>query len=146
MCNWEETTFQITVSGGYKRHTADVAYLKSAYLAAFAKFGYRWIFTPSTEIIREQIRNPGKILLEGARIYVKASKSTEFTFYLAEKPFPYLFALMGETGVFLPWLEGDAGELYSWLEKRRNKTNSLKCTFKDKWPWPKRMELMLDQM
>ena len=41
-------------------HRLEVALLKSAYILAFAKFGYSFILDPVYDIVREQLKNPDK--------------------------------------------------------------------------------------
>lgn len=54
----------------YKRNpdAADIAVLKSAYLLAFKKLGYRYILNTSLSPVREQILNPNKDILKKAFI------------------------------------------------------------------------------
>lgn len=54
----------------YKRNlkAAEIAILKSAYLLAFKKLGYRYILNMSLSPIREQILNPDKDILKRAYI------------------------------------------------------------------------------
>ena len=50
-------------AGFHERH-ARVALLRSAYLVAFARLGYRYALRPTLEVVREQILDPGAELIE----------------------------------------------------------------------------------
>ena len=53
------------ILGDHKRDTmkADVAMLKSSYLYAFNKFGYKYILSTKLDAIRKQIQNPNEDIL-----------------------------------------------------------------------------------
>ncbi len=48
----------------YDDRLVQISYLRTAYLAAFAVYGYRYILQPSIKPVREQIQNPTKVVLE----------------------------------------------------------------------------------
>lgn len=67
---------QITLSDVKRNSTAaDVALLKSAYLLAFKKLGYAYIFNSRLSVVREQIDNPKESILSnyivGDERYIK---------------------------------------------------------------------------
>lgn len=81
------------ILGDHKRNTklAEVALLKSAYLYAFYKFGYRYILSSNLDAIRMQIQNPSEDILPPHYIlfnesYIPKNKPDDI----------YIFTLDGE--------------------------------------------------
>jgi hypothetical protein len=52
----------------YHRVSADVGWLREAYLVAFAAFGYRHILDPALESVRRQLARPREELISAFKI------------------------------------------------------------------------------
>ncbi|MEX0722900.1 MAG: hypothetical protein WD357_02565 [Gracilimonas sp.] len=65
-------TFNIKSVDRFSKHKVKVAYLKSAYLAAFVALGYGYILREELNVVRKQIQNPEKNLV--APIFLKGNK------------------------------------------------------------------------
>ncbi|OAI52076.1 hypothetical protein AYO47_06560 [Planctomyces sp. SCGC AG-212-M04] len=118
------------------RRLADIGYLKSAYLAAFAMFGYTYIIQDQLEIVREQIRNPATLVIDTVRTYVHGGvPSTERRLSLMEEPVRAILVQFGDNYVFLP-LDNDSATLYEFLSS--GKQSQTRSTFRGNvsYRWP----------
>ncbi|MBA2593335.1 MAG: HNH endonuclease [Pseudomonadota bacterium] len=145
-CFRKRGTFTLTKSASYKQRAADVGYLKSAYLAAFAKFGYRWIFQPALNSVREQIRWPGTMVLERFRVYLGSELPSGDGIYFLSNPLKCLLVKIDRSGVLLPWLRGEGAGVFEWLQTQSDRESSVRCSITDGWSWPTTLELSLDQI
>lgn len=139
--------FQITANGGYRIGNADVAYLKSAYLGAFAKFGYTWIFRVDTSPIRTQIQHYQSVVLPSYRFALNPDDPSELVngFYFMEKPFVAVMAVIQKYAVLLPWVGGPQSEkIAEWLGGERAKSKTGRLSFVHFAPWPVTSEFALD--
>ncbi len=145
--SWDGRLMNLKISGGYTRRAADTGYLRSAYLLAFAKFGYRWSVTADKDIIRQQIREHSLGHLDEYRIYMNATVTLEpRCILIAAKPFRALAVKMDQSVVLLPWFGGPpASEISERIAAEKGKTKSTQFTFEGKMPWPKGMEMQADQ-
>lgn len=140
-------SINITVWGGYRQKEADVGYLRAAYLAAFAKFGYRWIFTSETHIIRRQIQNPRDTLIQNFRVGLShKSGHTPDGFYILKTPLTALLVRIGNNAIYLPWPRGaSAKQISEWINSEKEKGKSCEYTYQQIAPWPTGLELIFDQ-
>jgi hypothetical protein len=106
--------FQIQVRAKFKWRHAGIGDLKSAYIAAFAMFGYRYAFDPSLDLVREQIRNPDAELIRPACWYQPSQPPRGPVILGLQGPFRGLLIPLGRAMVGLPW-GGDATEFYGGL-------------------------------
>lgn len=136
----------ISKSARYPQQSADTGYLKAAYLAAFSKFGYRWVLSQALDCVRRQIQQPTANHLRVFRVYLGQEHSSKSGIYLAHKPMTCLVVTMNKTAVFLPWIEGAGADVYRRLSECRSKGRSAKFSYEVGWGWPSRMELALDQI
>lgn len=111
---------------------ANASWLRAAYLAQFALWGYRLVLTPDYERIRKQFQDPLASDLEPfvftapvreRGIWVVVPPSTEAGF----------FVMMGPRFVYLPW-PGDA-TFWERLHARAGRVLNLTVTGK-RAPWP----------
>jgi HNH endonuclease len=142
----EQMTINVTIWGGYRKREADVGYLKTAYLAAFAKFGYRWILTEEMEPIRQQVRNPCEPIVNNFRIGLSEEPKGKLDgFYLMSTPIIALFVRVGTYGVFLPWPgRSSAGQISDWIDSQKQKGPTSRHTYQVISPLPRRLEFQLD--
>ena len=138
--------FNITAPGGYRKIDAENGYLKSAYLAAFSKFGYRWILDPEVAPIRDQIQGLRRMDYINYRIGIKNDgRAPPSGFYFMESPLSLVMARIGDYGVFLPWPGGaPIKEISTWIEDEKSRGPSAKHSYIKFAPWPRGLELTLD--
>ena len=55
---WQGVSINVSGAIKYQQRLLDIAYLKAAYLAAFAKFGYSYIKHDVLSLVRSQIKSP----------------------------------------------------------------------------------------
>jgi hypothetical protein len=143
---WTERSFQLADSISYHRILSDVGYLKSAYLAAFAKFGYRYILQPSLNTVREQIIRPQASVLANFRVYLHAHAPEQPQLLVVHDPVACLVVQMGDTAILLPWLSHDTTALYSVFGEAKRQASSMSLMCYGPIAWPRGMELSLDKI
>jgi hypothetical protein len=73
MAREQRTDFEVRISFTSDRHSAQRAlagWLRTAYLVAFAAFGYRYVFGPGLDVIREQIQRCDERLIPAFHVLV----------------------------------------------------------------------------
>jgi len=68
----EGSTIQLSFQGGVPRH-ASISLLRAAYLAAFAKFGYRFVARDVFDPIRQVISNPTSASHDDFHLHIQTS-------------------------------------------------------------------------
>jgi len=136
-----EFRLQDTVS--YSKRKADISYLKSAYLAAFAKLGYAYILRPALNRVRKQIQNPSEICLEVVRLYASDIDAVPKAFLLVQEPVRCLGAKIDNSVLCLPLIDGD-DTFYEELTALRSQGEPKTWRGTAKIEWPRRFELALD--
>jgi hypothetical protein len=127
----------------YSRSSADIGYLKSAYLAAFAKFGYSYILRPALDRVRLQIQDPTRVVLKTVRVYVGESDAYEEAFFWVRAPISCLAARIRDSVVCLPLPNGD-DLFYETLGEMRKGGHALTLQIAGTTEWPDRFELAID--
>lgn len=129
--------FQLTSGIHYKKRWAEISELRSAYLAAFAKFGYRLICHPTFDFVREQIANPDCKILDRWSASVDPSLPPNRMLFEVQAPH-CIAAQLDSTVVFLP-IPGRSDDLYKWLGKIDKRLFHCESV-----GWPTTMELLHD--
>jgi hypothetical protein len=122
----------------YAAHQARVSWLRAAYLAAFARFGYRYALNPNLAIVRRQLADPKTEIIPVFKIQIPGVGRTERKFVLIREPsdLACLGVQMGRHLVFLPH-NGQAG-FYDRLEAHRKTTTGKRAEFSgQQFAWPK---------
>lgn len=127
----------------YSRRKADVGYLRSAYLAAFAKLGYTYILRPPLDRVRQQIQDPTCRALPTVRVYAADFGATGWAFLLFYEPIACLAAKIRDSVVCLPLPDGD-DLFYEELTTLRASGTRLTWRASGSIRWPDRFELALD--
>ena len=127
----------------YDPRHEEASWLRSAYLATFAQFGYGLIGDPVYDVVREQIRNPVAEL--GLRPFTFPSPAPERWGLLVVKPdheIPGIVVMMGRRFVQLPF----PGDTTFWprLHRVAERGTNVSLTGALR-PWPKRPALELDE-
>jgi hypothetical protein len=120
---------------------ATIGDLKSAYIAAFASFGYSYALHPRLDLVREQIRSPSERLIQHAH-WIASNEFPPGPVILGViRPFAGLLVRIGKGIIGLPWIEGD-GDFYAKLPSLfRDPGTEIKATHLG---WPTTLELSRD--
>lgn len=146
--NTDGLELDISAYGGFRRRDADIGYLKSAYLGAFAKFGYSWIFGVNTDPIRSQIIDPTSDGFPNCRIVFSqvASDFAKLGFYFIEQPLVAILSSIPPYGILLPWPGGPSAiEISRWILAERAESTSGQFNFSQFAPWPRTSEFLFDE-
>ncbi len=127
----------------YSRKAADIGYLKTAYLAAFAKFGYSYILRPALNRVRQQIKEPSLCILNTVRVYGNVTNIPEKVFILLQEPISCLSVKADDSIVCLPLPYGD-DLFYEKLAEMRANGRIFEWRGNATIEWPRRFELALD--
>ncbi len=131
----------------YRRRGPEVSMLRSAYLIAFAAFGYRYICREALEPIREQIRRPYEEVVAAFCFVDKPPHDFSFRrIVVIRRPKWYQSVLvqMGPFRIYLP-IWDDASILYEKLEEVRTvkPCQSIKVSARE-FLWPSGPEFLFD--
>lgn len=132
--------FNVTARARYSRRLVKVGELRSAFLAAFALFGYRYAFHPYLDSVRHQILHPNEKVIEYWNVGLKQD-AEQRAIALIREPRAVLVQL-GSRGVLLPPLDGPA-DFYEQLRpnyesgQRTDLTGQL-------FGWPETLLMHLD--
>lgn len=87
-----------------KRRHADLAWLKAAYMVAFATWGYSYAFSPALRVVREQLRHPDEKIISQFKLENRTSpRTTRFIIYVrAPRELEGVAVGMGHHIVLLP--------------------------------------------
>jgi hypothetical protein len=71
---------------GFNPQRAAIGWLRAAFLAAFAKLGYRYAYHPALSIVRDQITRYDQKVLPGFRCIMKMPAEPALQMMVIEKP------------------------------------------------------------
>jgi hypothetical protein len=120
---------------------AKVGDLRTAYLIAFAAFGYKYALRARLHCVREQIWNPREHLLDHFHSPIIDAAQKNHVLAIANKPFEFVFVQFNQTRVFLPWINGPTDvykELASFAFEKDSQISGSEI------PWPKYPHYRLD--
>lgn len=137
------SSFHVRDTVSYSRRRADVAYLRSAYLGAFAKLGYTYILRAPLDRVRQQVQDPTCRALETVRVHAGGFGGPERAFLLLCEPISCLAAKIRDSVVCLPLPDGDDA---FYEELRTLRASGVTQIWRGSGPirWPDRFELALD--
>jgi hypothetical protein len=129
-----QLTYRVDV---LKRRRADLAWLKAAYMVAFATWGYSYAFSPALRVVREQLRCSGEeIIIRQFKLENRVSpRSTRFIIYIRQpRELEGVAVGMGRQIVLLP---ADARDMtiYERLAGALNVSSNISLTG-DTYYWP----------
>jgi hypothetical protein len=127
----------------YSPRRADIGYLKSAYLAAFAKLGYTYILRIVLNRVRVQILDPCTRRLEVVRLYARHTGAHPREFLLFERPVRCLGVRIDHSVVCLPSIDGN-DDFYEELAALRSSRGARAWSASATMKWPHGLELALD--
>jgi HNH endonuclease len=100
------TDFRFTVTPRlrYFPDRARVSWIRAAYLAAFALFGWRYILQPALQPVRDQFQHPQAVTLPRLSMYNPQADPDRHELWIIKQPAEHqsLLAVWGQHGVFLP--------------------------------------------
>lgn len=142
---WDGQRFSIRPRTRYRLHAAKVADLRSAYLAAFAQYGYRYAFHPALDVVREQIAEPQSEIISDFWSAWEAVEGHPMVLK-AHQPTDCIVGFFARSLVFLPWPSAASpDDLYQWLAEHLQQGQTIKIDGSSCF-WPERMMLTLDFM
>lgn len=128
----------------YNARRALVGHLRTAYLAAFAKFGYSFILNPIGMRLRSQIESPDKEEIDGfLATTTDPVDANARALIICDEPFPALAVQTGRRFVILPWPPSGVDPYDPALRASLTATVPTRGKWMD---WPSGMELHLDRM
>lgn len=122
--------------------SAAVSLLRAGYLAAFAKFGYRWILSPAVKIVRDKIDTPALPLPSLFSMTIPTSTTDARAVIALSEPADLaggLGVLMGRHLVLLPGPNDLT--FYDRVAAKRGQQEQLNGTVLQ---WPTRPEMLWD--
>ena len=127
-----------------KRRRADLAWLKAAYMVAFATWGYIYAFSPASRVVREQLLHYDDEIIRQFKLLNRQSpKNTRFLMYVRQPRDLNAVAVgMGHHVVLLP---ADARDMtvYSRVESAISGSPTISLSG-DTYFWPKAPSHSLD--
>jgi len=115
---------------------ARVGWLKSAYLVAFAAFGYKWAWQTHLDIVREQIQQPSEVLIPRFDVDLHDDDPKRRLCLIVREPTELrgVAVFFRRQFVFLPF---DEGSLYARLASHWTEQTHFNETLHGKEvPWP----------
>lgn len=96
--------FTVTPQLRYFADHARVSWIRTAYLAAFALFGWNYILQPALQPIREQLMNSSTITLPLLSMYDPNGDPGRHEIWTIKQPTEHrsLLVIAGQQGMFLP--------------------------------------------
>ncbi len=76
----------LALSQKYDSRSAFHGYLRSAYLIAFAVLGYRYVFSPRLNVIRQQLANPHETILRVFSATIPNAEKRDRKFFFVDEP------------------------------------------------------------
>lgn len=135
--------FNLSPVRGFHLVAARVAYLKSAYLAAFAMLGYRYILRPSLEPVREQIRRPKVRTLDGYMSVMKDGLDRSPLIIRLDRPFEAVVVQVFDRLVFLP-PPNDEPSFYDSVREHMRQPDVATRLSGIELGWPSNLEMWFD--
>ena len=130
---------ELTLTVKYNQRKVDIAYLKSAYLALFSKFGYQLILNPTYDIVRRQILNPNEAFIQNYRGMCISSQLPEFAIISSLEPIKALYLKIKDNVVVMPDSIRNGADIY------RKPIIFDQIKILELIEWPKKMELLFDK-
>jgi len=140
-------SFTATPQLRYFPDRARISWIRTAYLAAFALFGWKYVLQPVLQPVRDQLMNPADVTLPLLSTYSPDGDLGRHELWIIKQPAEHqsLLTISGRHGVFLP-LPDDPRSLEELARSLGARTGDpVHYAFKgDMFPWPSRPEHLLD--
>ena len=136
--------FTIALNGAtFDNRSALISYLRSAYIIAFACFGYRFIFSPALLEVRRQLAEPGRDIIPTYSVLSAEEHENQVMVVHEPSDLQSLLVVMGSHLVFLP-LPGSENDIYRTISRQRESDAKVLETVRGTriaWPNSPRHEL-----
>ena len=133
-----ESSFKINSDELHDPQLARIAWLRAAYLAAFAVMGYRYILRPSLDIVRKQICEPEVTYIQKFRATIPPQDQPVIEngiMRISEPAWQGSWAFkMGRYVVFLPLAEDTT--FYARIEEKFKGQEVVEIKSSEAWEWP----------
>jgi hypothetical protein len=130
--------------GRYTRGRQEVSWLRAGYLAAFAAFGYRYIFRNLLQVVRKQIESPDMELIDDFHMWHPEKQPSERSIVLVARPawVRGIAVIISRHLVLLPLFDADVN-FYKRMNKFAEGTGAKEISG---WavPWPQTPRFELD--
>jgi hypothetical protein len=134
--------FKITPTARYHVKYSKIGDLKNAFIICFAFFGYRFALNQKLSVVREQIVNYKKDIIDYYWLPSDPTITQKHFICLIEKPVAALAVKLDHSTVVLPWIEGP-DDLYKYLENNHDPQKPF--NFQGRcYSWPRTLEMRLD--
>ncbi len=141
---WDGQEFTITPNVRYHHKYSKIGDLKAAFIICFAFLGYTFALNKRLSLVREQIINYKKDVIDRYWLTADPKLIQEHFICLTKKPITALAVKLDNSIVILPWLEGPE-DLYKYLGDHYAQRESL--IFEGHFfNWPRGLEMRLDFM
>lgn len=140
---WDGYKFNVSPAIRYNPRVANLSYLKSGYLAAFAALGYIYAMQKSLEIVREQLSNPEDQLIPSYMIKLPNSEPTERKMIQVEEPLNAIAVQIDRYLVFLPPVDSH-DKFYESLNKLLKSKPDSSDFRGTQWDFPTGPEFHID--
>lgn len=142
---FERPPLSITFSHGrYARGRQEISWLRAGYLAAFAAFGYRYIFRRLLQPVREQIENPDVELIDDFHMWHPTRENNQRLIVLVAEPdwVKGVAVIMSRHLVLLPLFDADV-DFYKRMS-RFGESAGKQMIAGPAVPWPRTPRFELD--
>jgi HNH endonuclease len=133
------TEISVTFKRQYEARRAMISWLRSAYLAAFARFGYRYIARDVLQPVRDQIQNPERELITNFLSVTRELTGRQLSVIHEPASAKGIAVSMDGRVVLLPFWDNDY-DLYTRLGRGPVQLRGQLLG------WPERPEFRLDSM
>ncbi|MEV0117579.1 HNH endonuclease [Streptomyces sp. NPDC050844] len=146
----EESSFKFTIAERFSPQHADVSWLRSAYLAAFAALGWRYILRPALDPIRVQLKESAPAELPAVIGFNPDVDSGTREIMIVHEPesLRSVLVAIGGYSVFLPdpWGSLTIEQLERGIEGLRDEFGKVDLTLSGQVaPWPLNPLYLLDK-
>ena len=131
---------------GYRSTRAHTGWLRSAYLVAFAAFGYRYILSDKMSLVRRQIADYKTRHIQVSSSTIPGASCNDRHLMLVEEPSWMRGSIavhMGRHLVFLPGTNMADQEFYELIAVDHETNEDAQVTGK-LWPWPAKPQFYFD--
>jgi hypothetical protein len=141
--SWDGFEFEVSPRIRVNHRIAALSHLKTAYLAAFALLGYRYILREELEIVRDQIAKPKEIIIPAYRIRTPLSSEGIRKMIEVKDPIKAIAVQIDPYLVFLPPI-GPSNNFYNSLARSTPEHRTSYKFSGVEWAFPNGLELLLD--
>lgn len=134
--NVDQSAIRLTFAKQFSHRRSLVSWLRSAYLMAFAVFGYRYILGTELKPIRAQIWDYDESVIRTFSLMTPNAERSQRHWMIVDSPHQLrsLAVTMGRHTVLLPWFNTGTS-LYEFMEQDAQANRSVTIDGRA-WEWP----------